>query len=115
MLRIFRLNRYEVFGASTRDEAKLYTHVHGLRPDIIVTDFHLGPAGDTADVIVAEILAPLQFKPLAILLTGTQSPQVAEATSFADRIFIKPVEIDALLLEMKDLLLSRKPLIDASP
>jgi len=104
MLRILRQNGYEVFGASTRDEAKHHTGVHGLRPDIILTDFHLGPEAGTADVIVAEIVALMQFKPPIILLTGTQSLQLDKVTSFADRILTKPVDIDVLLLEIEDLL-----------
>jgi len=100
MARVLRLEGYEVASAATRDEALQHLEAHGLRPDLILTDSQLRN-GFTSDQIVAEIAARLQFKPPTIMLTGAANQQVMKASSFADRILAKPVDIKVLLREIE--------------
>jgi PAS domain S-box-containing protein len=104
--RVLRLKGYEVASAASRDEAMQHLEVHGLRPDLILTDSQLR-MGFKSDQIVAEIAARLQFKPPTIMLTGAASQQVEHAKSFADRILAKPVDIKVLLREIECLLGTR--------
>jgi CheY-like chemotaxis protein len=103
MARLLRLQGYEVASAATPDEAMQQLELHGLRPDLILTDSQLG-MGLTGDEIVAAIEARLKFKPPTIMLTSVNAPPHEEAKSIADRILPKPVDIDVLLREIEDLL-----------
>jgi PAS domain S-box-containing protein len=105
MARVLRLEGYEVASAATRDEAMQHLEIHGLRPDLILTDSQLR-MGFTSDQIVAEIAARLQFRPPTIMLTGAANQQGEHARSFADRILAKPVDIKVLLREIERLLSS---------
>jgi PAS domain S-box-containing protein len=100
MARVLRLEGYEVASAATRNEALQHLEVHGLRPDLILTDSQLRN-GFTSDQIVAEIAARLLFKPPTIMLTGAGNQHVSQCRSFADRILAKPVDIKVLLREIE--------------
>jgi CheY-like chemotaxis protein len=100
--RLLRLAGYEVISAATRDEVMRYVEVQGLRPDLILTDFHLRTG--TSDDIVLELVARLQFKPPTIVLTGVPGQRPEKAKSIADRTLIKPVDFDVLLHEIESLL-----------
>lgn len=104
--RLLRLAGYEVISAATRDEVMQYVEVQGLRPDLILTDFHLRTG--TSDEIVLKIVARLQFKPPTIMLTGAPDQHPEKAKSIADRILIKPVDFNVLLHEIEHLLGRRK-------
>jgi DNA-binding response OmpR family regulator len=106
MTRALRLLGFEVASAATREEVARHLEVNGFCPDLILTDFQLGP-GFTADTLVAEIAARLQFKPPTIVMTGASSQNVEIARSFADRILTKPVDIHVLLGEIDELLGTR--------
>jgi len=99
MARALRLAGMEVASAATREEAIEHVEVHGLRPDVILTDFHLGK-GLTSETVVAELAVRLHFKPPTILLTGSG---VLGTRRFADRVLSKPVHIVALLRAIDDL------------
>jgi two-component system CheB/CheR fusion protein len=104
MALLLRLEGYDVISAATRDEALQHVEVHGLRPDIILTDYQL-PMGFTGDEVVSEIAARLKSKPPTIMLTGdTAHDHVDKAKAVADRILPKPVNVDVLLREMVKLL-----------
>lgn len=105
--RALRASGCEVASAAGRDEALQHLEVDGFRPDVILTDFQL-EMGVTGDVVVAEITARLIFKPPTIMLTGIVSQQVPGAQSFADRTLAKPVDIDALLREIENLMRERQ-------
>jgi DNA-binding response OmpR family regulator len=81
----------------------LHVEVHGLRPDLILTDFQLG-LRTTSEEIVAAVAARLGAKPPTIMLTGAVGQQVGAAASFADRILHKPTDIDELVREIEALL-----------
>lgn len=105
---LLRLEGYEVIAAASRDEALQHVEVHGLRPDLILSDFQL-PMGFTGDEIVTEIAALLQFKPPTIILTGDIADRhVKKAKLIADRLLPKPVDINLLLREIKVLLAKRR-------
>jgi DNA-binding response OmpR family regulator len=64
--------------------------------------------GFRGDEIVAEIAARLGFKPPTIMLTGDiANEHTDKAKLVADRILPKPVDVNALLREIKDLLDTR--------
>ena len=104
--RLLRLAGYEVISAATRDEVMRCVEVGGLRPDLILTDFHLRTG--TSDDIVLEIVARLQFRPPTIMLTGAPGQHPEKAKSIADRTLIKPVDFNVLLQEIEYLLGKRK-------
>jgi PAS domain S-box-containing protein len=107
MAMLLRLEGYEVTSVVTREEAMQQVDVHALRPDLILSDFQL-PMGFRGDEIVAEIAARLGFKPPTIMLTGDiANKHTDKAKSVADRILPKPVDVNALLREIKDLLDTR--------
>ena len=104
MALLLRLEGYDVISAATRDEALQHVEAHGLRPDLILTDYQL-PMGHTGDEVVSEIVARLKSKPPTIMLTGdTATDHVDKAKVVADRILPKPVNVDVLLREMAKLL-----------
>ena len=103
MARLLRLHGYEVATAATRDEAMQHLELHGLRPDLILTDSQLG-MGLTGDELVAAIEARLKFKPPTIMLTSVTANTTK---SIADRILPKPVDINVLLHEIADVLGTR--------
>jgi len=104
---LLRLEGYEVFSAATREEAMRQVEGDALRPDVILSDFRL-PMGFRGDEIVAEIAARLGFKPPTIILTGdVANAHVDKAKLVADRILPKPVDVNALLRELKNLLDTR--------
>lgn len=100
--RVLRLSGLEVTSATTREEAIEQVAVHGLRPDVILTDFHLGK-GTTSESLVAELAARLNWKPPTILLTGSQALSPPGALGFADRVLSKPVDIPDLLRDITEL------------
>ena len=102
--RALRLRGYEVVSAASRDEAFEHITVRGFRPDLILTDFDLGLRCCTGDLIVAEIAARLSFKPHTILLTGASGALAHRTQAFADKVLLKPVDLDALVRAMQDLL-----------
>jgi CheY-like chemotaxis protein len=106
MARLLRLQGYEVVSAATPDEAIQQLELHGLRPDLILTDSQLG-IGLTGDDLVAAIEARLEFKPPTIMLTSVTASQHEQAKSTADRILPKPVDINVLLHEIEELLGTR--------
>jgi len=106
MARVLRLQGYEVTSAATRDEAMQQLELHGLRPDLILTDSQLG-MGLTGDELVAAIAARLQFKPPTIMLTSVTARQQENTKSIADRMLPKPVDINVLLHEIEDVLGTR--------
>jgi CheY-like chemotaxis protein len=103
MARLLRLQGYEVASAATRDEVIHHLEVNGLRPDLILTDGQLR-MGVTGVELVAEVARCLQFKPPTIMLTSDTNAYAGQAKSIADRILPKPVDINALLREIEDLL-----------
>lgn len=103
MARLLRLHGYEVASAATRDEVTHHLEVNGLRPDLILTDSQLR-LGVTGDELVSEVATRLQFKPPTIMLTSDISAYAGQAKSIADRILPKPVDINALLHEIEELL-----------
>jgi len=108
MARLLRLQGYEVASAATRDEVVHHLEVDGLRPDLILTDSQLY-MGVTGEELVAEVATRLQFKPPTIMLTSDTSAHAGQAKSIADRTLPKPVDINALLREIEDLLGRQQP------
>jgi DNA-binding response OmpR family regulator len=105
--RSLRLSGYEVISASTREVVMQHLEVHGLRPDLILTDFHLGE-GFTGDEIIDDIAARFQFKPPTIMLTGLSGRTANYSGTCADRVLTKPVDINLLVREIEELLALRK-------
>jgi CheY-like chemotaxis protein len=103
MARLLRLQGYEVASAATREEVTHHLEVNGLRPDLILTDSQLR-MGVTGDDLVSEVATRLRFKPPTIMLTSDASAYAGQAKSIADRILPKPVDINALLHEIEELL-----------
>jgi CheY-like chemotaxis protein len=99
--RLLRLRGYQVISASSGHEA-IQLVEDGLIPDLILTDYCLPPQM-TGDRVVIEIATRLGFKPPTILLTGV--PGIA--ASVADRCFLKPADMDAVVREIERLIGTR--------
>ena len=102
---LLSLEGYDVVHAASRAEA-LRRVEEGVRPDLILCDFHL-QQGQTGDQVVSELAEALGRKPPTIVLTGDISDrQIGKARAIADRILPKPVDIDVLLREFDGLLVA---------
>jgi CheY-like chemotaxis protein len=102
---LLSLEGYTVVHAASRAEA-LRRVEEGLRPDLILCDFHL-QQGQTGDQVVGELAEALGRKPPTIVLTGDISDrQIGKARAIADRILPKPVDIEVLLREFDGLLVA---------
>jgi two-component system CheB/CheR fusion protein len=98
------LEGYSVVSAASRDEALEHINFHGVRPDLILSDYQL-PMGLTGVEIVAEIAKLLGSRPPAIMLTGDIAERhIGDAKLIADRIFSKPIDTNKLLHEIEVLL-----------
>ncbi len=108
MAMLLRLEGYEVVCAASRDEALQHIQVHGVRPDLILSDFQL-PMGFSGDEVVAEIAGLLNVRTPTIILTGDIAQKHLEkAKLFADRVLPKPVDIGLLLGEINTLMSLRQ-------
>jgi PAS domain S-box-containing protein len=101
---LLKMEGYEVACAATREEALERVQVDGLRPDLILCDFHF-PMGVTGDQIVADLARVLGAKPPTIILTGDiADSHVQQAKQIADRLLPKPIDVDLLLRDISALL-----------
>jgi CheY-like chemotaxis protein len=100
--RALRLAGVEVVSAATREEAINHVEVHGFRPDVIITDLHLG-GGLTSKMVVAELAVRLKSNPPTILLSGSAGQWHPSDMPIADRVLSKPADIVALLRAISDL------------
>jgi len=108
MAMLLRLEGYEVVCAASRDEALQHIQVHGVRPDLILSDFQL-PMGICGDEVVAEIAGILNLKTPTIILTGDIAQKhIEKAKLLADRVLPKPVDIGLLLCEIDTLMSLRQ-------
>ena len=111
---LLTLEGYEIAHAASQAEALRRVEA-GLRPDLILCDFHL-QRGQTGDQVVAALAAALGHKPPTIVLTGDISDrQIDKARAVADRILPKPVDIDVLLREFDALIGTRPRPFAAAP
>lgn len=107
MSAILRFQGYHVISARSGAEALRWVDGEHVRPDLIVTDYQL-PLEETGDVVVEAIAALLGSRPPTILLTGDISEELRErAAKVADRVLLKPVEIELLLRELAELSVPR--------
>jgi PAS domain S-box-containing protein len=100
---LLHLEGYEVTSAATHKDALNQVSLQGLRPDLILCDFHLH--GYTAVEILTDLNAVLEVKTPAIILTGDIADRhLAQARSLADRILYKPTDVNLLLKTISELL-----------
>jgi CheY-like chemotaxis protein len=105
MARLLRLKGYEVVTAASGDDA-IQLIENGLAPDLILSDYRL-PLQRTGDQAVTEIQTRLGFKPPTIMLAGLSHLEIERIGSLADRVFVKPGDIEDLLQEIESLLSAR--------
>jgi two-component system, sensor histidine kinase len=105
MARLLRLQGYEVVTAASGDHA-IQLIENGLAPDLILTDYRL-PLQMTGDQVVTEIQTRLGFKPPTIMLGSVSHLEIETIGSLADRVFVKPGDIEDLLQEIESLLRAR--------
>ena len=103
--RLLRLKGYEVVSAASGDHA-IQLIENGLVPDLILTDYHL-PLQMTGDQVVTEIQTRLGFKPPTIMLASVSRLEINRIGSVANRIRVKPVDIERLVQEIESLLSAR--------
>lgn len=92
---VLELEGFEVGVANGRDEA--LARIEDLRPDIIISDYHLRGAETGADV-VAEVRARLGAEIPAIFVTGDTSKLARAAAQLGNATLLnKPTPVDDLL------------------
>ncbi len=96
------LQGYEVVSATSSDEV-IHLIEAGLVPDLIIADYHL-PRDITGDQIVVEIMTRLGFRPPTIMLASLSGSDAEKVKSVADRIFVKPTDMNVILREIEFLL-----------
>jgi CheY-like chemotaxis protein len=100
--RLLRLHGYEVISAASGDEA-IQLVEHGLIPELILSDYHL-PLEMTCDRVITEIETRLGFKPPTIVLASVSGIESETMRSVADRVFVKPADMDVLFRKIASLL-----------
>jgi PAS domain S-box-containing protein len=102
---LLELEGHAVLSARGLDSALALIDQHGIMPDLIVSDFHLGSNVSGIDVI-RELRELAGFRIPAILVTGDTSPRRANAENIENlEILSKPVDA-AEFLDCIDRLLS---------
>ena len=96
------LQGYEVVSAASSDEV-IHLIEAGVVPDLIIADYHL-PRDITGDQVVVEIMTRLGFRPPTIMLASLSGSDVERVKSVADRIFVKPTDMNVILREIEFLL-----------
>jgi PAS domain S-box-containing protein len=100
---LLRVEGYRVTAVASLAQALREAREHE-RPDLLVTDYHLG-AGDTGTQVIAMLRERLGPAMKAVLITGDTSSAVKELARDAYlRIARKPVRADELLILLRELL-----------
>jgi len=74
----------------------------GLRPDLVITDFHMGAMNGIELVREVRKMAGLQFVPMLLVTTESQQEKRSDAKAAgATGWLVKPVQSDALLQVIK--------------
>ena len=74
----------------------------GLRPDLVITDFHMGAMNGIDLVREVRKMAGLQFIPVLLVTTESQQEKRSDAKAAgATGWLVKPVQPDALLQVIK--------------
>jgi two-component system chemotaxis response regulator CheY len=74
----------------------------GLRPDLVITDFHMGAMNGIELVREVRKMAGLQFIPVLLVTTESQQEKRNDAKAAgATGWLVKPVQSDALLQVIK--------------
>jgi two-component system chemotaxis response regulator CheY len=92
---------HSVAQASSAEEAvaKLKS---GLRPDLVITDFHMGAMNGIDLVREVRKMAGFQFIPMLLVTTESQQEKRSDAKAAgATGWLVKPVQSDALLQVIK--------------
>jgi PAS domain S-box-containing protein len=101
---VLELEGFEVGVANGRDEA--LEIIDSLRPDVIISDYHLRGAETGADV-VAEVRARLGAEIPAIFVTGDTSKIARAAAELGNATMLsKPTQVDDLLRAIQEHLAS---------
>lgn len=99
---VLELEGFEVGVVSSRDEA--FECIEKMRPDLIVSDYHLRGAETGADV-VAEVRARLGVEIPAIFVTGDTSKVARAGAQLGNAALLsKPTQVDDLLRTIHGLL-----------
>ena len=88
--------------AASGDEA-IQLVEDGLIPELILSDYHL-PREMTCDQVITEIETRLGFKPPTIVLASVSGIESETMRSVADRVFVKPADMDVLFRKIASLL-----------
>jgi len=92
---------HSVVQASSAEEAvaKLKS---GVRPDLVITDFHMGAMNGIELVREVRKMAGFQFVPILLVTTESQQEKRSDAKAAgATGWLVKPVQSDALLQVIK--------------
>lgn len=88
---------HAVSSAASGEEAVLVLR-KGLRPDLIITDYHMGALNGIDLVREVRKMANLRFIPVLMVTTESQQARRAEAKAAgATGWLVKPVQPDALI------------------
>lgn len=99
---VLELEGFEVGVVSSRDEA--LARIQQMRPDLIVSDYHLRGAATGAEV-VAEVRARLGAEIPAIFVTGDTSKVARAGAKLGNATLLsKPTQVDDLLRTVHELL-----------
>jgi two-component system, sensor histidine kinase len=96
---------YDVTSAVSLTEALQYVHAGNLI-DVVISDFHLKD-GETGSQVIAALRAKFGETLRALLITGDTSSAIKQLpTDERLRVLSKPIDPDALLASLRDLLAS---------
>jgi PAS domain S-box-containing protein len=100
---LLEMEGFDVTSAASLDEVMAVIDDARNPPDLLITDYHLR-GGETGLAVVRAVRERFNFEIPVILLSGDTSNRIALAELEETTFFTKPVDVDALLVEVHRLL-----------
>jgi len=100
---LLEVEGFDVVSAASLEQVKKCISDADNPPDLLITDYHLR-SGETGLAVVEAVRSRLNSDIPVILLSGDTSKRIALAELEEITFFTKPVDVDALLLEVHRLL-----------
>jgi PAS domain S-box-containing protein len=100
---LLEMEGFDVVSAASIDQVMASIHDTDTAPDLLITDYHLR-GGETGLAVIRAVRDRFDSKVPVIVLSGDTSNRIVLAELEGITFFTKPVDVDALLVEVHRLL-----------
>ena len=100
---VLEMEGFDVLSAASVDEVKMCMRDMTNPPDILITDFHLRN-GETGLVVISAVRERFESNIPAVVLSGDTSNRIVLAELEETTFLTKPVDVDALLTKVHQLI-----------